>query len=451
MVRRQGGKALAWALIVTGVVVLAGAGIVVLPRLKSGPNLAELKKEARAEGLAVSASDLRKLVATEDADNAAAVYRTDGGKVRRAFALDKAVSGAMNLFLKDAAMPADRQLVAKTVQRFDKSLDRLVQASKLSGCDFGFRFERGLQLPMSELIDLKYAARALCVRARLRAAAGQTGPAFSDIKAALRMSGHALRQPFLIALLLGSSTEQVAMQEFHLELSRVSRNAAGLAAAKDALTALEPMPSVRDSLRGELALFMETLDRLKSIEELVALLEMSSSGSAKPATGNGVPLSASWRNDIGATAITLWRKIFTIVPAKPRNWSELVTALERADKEVDKQASSKAIRDMVVVSFLSPLRSSGNTVGRLEAERNIAITSVRLFQERLAKGRLPESAPAAGPTSIDPIDGFPLRYRTRGNGFILYSVGLDYHDNNGSGSTSGFYRKGQDLVWEFER
>jgi hypothetical protein len=74
---------------------------------------------------------------------------------------------------------------------------------------------------------------------------------------------------------------------------------------------------------------------------------------------------------------------------------------------------------------------------RDEAERATAQAGVALAQYRLAHGSWPERLEALVPEQLaqvpsDPFDGAPLRYRSRADGALVYSIGADLKDDGGA-------------------
>jgi hypothetical protein len=87
----------------------------------------------------------------------------------------------------------------------------------------------------------------------------------------------------------------------------------------------------------------------------------------------------------------------------------------------------------LVASILVPsvLRSLGIRT-RLIAEQRGIRTVLELFVYRDRAGAFPDTLEAlAGDFKIDPFSGQPLVYRCTGDGFTLYSVGVDRKDNGG--------------------
>jgi hypothetical protein len=84
------------------------------------------------------------------------------------------------------------------------------------------------------------------------------------------------------------------------------------------------------------------------------------------------------------------------------------------------------------------------------ARVRVARIALALLATRSEGGGFPEdlsSLVAAGIDIADPFTGKPLVYRTTANGFLLYSLGPDQHDDSGTPVASGW--EGWDVVWAF--
>jgi hypothetical protein len=102
-----------------------------------------------------------------------------------------------------------------------------------------------------------------------------------------------------------------------------------------------------------------------------------------------------------------------------------------------------------------------NAVAVAETQRRMVITAIAIERFRRQRGRFPQSLSELQPAflkqpPIDFMDGKPLRYKPDKDGnFLLYSVGLDGHDDGGAAwpakwkNRSGFpqWDQGQDIVW----
>jgi hypothetical protein len=104
-----------------------------------------------------------------------------------------------------------------------------------------------------------------------------------------------------------------------------------------------------------------------------------------------------------------------------------------------RQCATEATSQKLVVNGLlqSGLAGYVPREARALAHFRLGLTAVALEQFRLAhENRYPaalsELAPDyAAKTPVDPFDGQPLRYRKKGAGYLLYSVGSDLKDDSG--------------------
>ena len=91
---------------------------------------------------------------------------------------------------------------------------------------------------------------------------------------------------------------------------------------------------------------------------------------------------------------------------------------------------------------------------RCTAHALAAQTALAVERYRLAEGHLPESLENLVPAYMevvpkDPFDGRRLRYFTRENGFVVYSIGDDLTDNGGAERDSQKRdRRGKPLPWD---
>jgi hypothetical protein len=124
--------------------------------------------------------------------------------------------------------------------------------------------------------------------------------------------------------------------------------------------------------------------------------------------------------------------------------------LQSADLIRQLAAEAKGRGLVVNGSLLSALDNVVSREARSLANLRLAVTGLALEQFRAAHNRrYPASLSELAPNYLDavpedPFDGQPLRYRTEGAGYVLYSIGPDLKDDGGKRMTP----KGGDLVFE---
>jgi hypothetical protein len=83
------------------------------------------------------------------------------------------------------------------------------------------------------------------------------------------------------------------------------------------------------------------------------------------------------------------------------------------------------------------------------AQCRVARGGLAVLMHHQVTGEYPEDLPLAGEQRLDPFNGEPLRYRLLDGGFMVYSVGPDLLDNDGT-SFDRSSRTG-DWVWKYPR
>lgn len=120
-----------------------------------------------------------------------------------------------------------------------------------------------------------------------------------------------------------------------------------------------------------------------------------------------------------------WREM----PADPRDWQTIQRAM--GDKE-DAIEADHTVANYFAQEFSPAFIQSMNSVGTVQAHDGLLLASVALLRARLDQGALPRYLPPSlGNARIDPFDGNLLRYRPKGSGFLLYSIGQDRVDDGG--------------------
>lgn len=105
------------------------------------------------------------------------------------------------------------------------------------------------------------------------------------------------------------------------------------------------------------------------------------------------------------------------------------------------EASGKkfALYHEIMVSFSPVLRTEARSVANLRLMQ----TAVALEQNRSENGgRFPDTLASLSPNFLpaiptDPFDGKPLRYRKKGSGYQLYSIGKNMQDDGGKREAAG--------------
>ena len=146
-------------------------------------------------------------------------------------------------------------------------------------------------------------------------------------------------------------------------------------------------------------------------------------------------------------------QLLTVADANRPAFSPSVAA--KADNAIEK--TPRGVYTILSKYLLPGLANAARKFATAQATANLARTACALERYRLVEGKYPETLEALAPRFIaelpfGPIGGKPLHYRLTGNGgFILYSVGWNEKDDNGTvvlTKSGADWDKG-DIVWRY--
>lgn len=311
-------------------------------------------------------------------------------------------------------------------------------------------------------------ARALCARAMLRTAEGQTEGAWQDLLTCHRLGRLCGRGPTMIEGLVGIAIDSMAVGADLAFIQHSQPNAATLRKYLNDLDRLPPLPSMVDKLDvGERFQFLDSVLLVaRGDEDAMQLVE------AESATGrllsrlalNAIDWDVVLRmgNDAYDRLVAALRK----PDPRERNmaltqaWDETEALLKEArDAEALQKlaANAKNPRDAVsqlvargMLNLLLPAITQ-TLIAEYRAEqrvRNLRLT-LGLAAYRDERGRYPERLDQLSPAHLrevpqDVFTGEPLVYRREDRGYTLYSVGANGIDDGGRDERSE--PPGDDLV-----
>jgi len=284
-------------------------------------------------------------------------------------------------------------------------------------------------------VGFRAAGRVLQLRALVALRAGHGEAAFQDVATLLRLARHLRREPLLISQLLHLALGGIALQPLWEGLE-------GHAWTQPQLLAFQEL--LREDFLGSMALAwrMERAVRAPFILELAAQAPWSW---ARPST-------SIWDDAAqpSGRALSFLRR-----RTLPRGWilqndvrgeqaiqEILIDSLDPARHRIDPRHQDAALAAhghpgrtpyTFLVSKVGQVFADQNMrAARVQAGFDQALVGCELERFRLASGKYPKAlAELQTPLPGDVIDGRPLRYRLRGEGYVLYSVGWNRVDDGG--------------------
>ena len=385
-----------------------------------------------------------------DSDNAALVYR----RVVLQLKAEKAENGGeKSLWDALSEVPADAKKQAnpddpapELVERFKQlyyhpvvveALADLEAGSRKSGYWNNLDYSKGLNLELPHLEELRSLTKILCDHARFQSAAGNHADAWNSILTALRVADALKDEPFLVTQLFRAALFRMVVDA----IQDLPSNAA-IPAEADALLAAGENPAPwAAAMAGELIICEEYAFLITQSERRMLISQLMSP--------DGV---------IARPSRVVAFLYVIIEPLSRFDHAAHITNMQGMAREMLKPYSEEGVeairqqrhqlpwycmltRMMIPIPLFERVRTK-----QIELAAQIRVTRAGLavLQHREEEGTWPDALPKKADL-VDPFTGEPLLYRPGSDGFVLYSVGANGVDDNG---TLGKDRAG-DIVWKY--
>ncbi len=393
--------------------------------------LAKVRSQARAVGVPIEPSDLRRNPPVAESDNAAPAI----AEVAKLTCKDGLLEQPVKLLLHaDAGAPDGPN--AKSWTMMEPLLESMRYASAKPHCDFDYRWETGATPVQPEMDAAKDFARLLAKRAAASAKAGRLEEALGDLRAAQNVGRLIAETPGLRPFAVCGRTHEIAMWGFAQTMSECADQPAALKRMRSELDRLPaPKPDIMNVARG-----MAVMD--------VAIAR--SIGQSGFRGGEGfpeLPTSPAARKRLSKAlecrVLKYWIQAWSVAEGQPVDRA-LADKLDGVRDAVD---ALPGLDDRFADKLPIGLGPMVMVAARMDARLRIARAVADVFVFRSERGRLPKDLAEAGSHEVDPFDGRPLRYRVEGQGFVVYSVGEDGTDDGGTLSMGIQGPRKLDLGW----
>jgi hypothetical protein len=270
------------------------------------------------------------------------------------------------------------------------------------------------------LTDLQQQLRTLAklssLSAHVHAHDGQTHEALKDLKSIFAASDSIRGEPILISQLIRIAIHAIGCQLTVDMLPHGKWTDEELQNLQIATGSADFRSEMRTAFHGELVLCLNEID-----------------SSPYP--------HSMFRSANKSKAIDLWAES---TAGLETSWQEALVRQKKVDAEL-KTMSANSVSRLTYKSLLKivPGISRCITTGiKAEARQNCCIATIATHRYRLKHGRLPQiltdlkhfipdEEPSMPFRLIDPFDGQPLRFKARGDGVVIYSIGENRVDDDG--------------------
>ncbi|MBX7254720.1 MAG: hypothetical protein K1Y02_00065 [Candidatus Hydrogenedentes bacterium] len=404
----------------------------------------------RAVGEPVTMDELRAtLQKVTDADNAAPI-------LQQAFTKFDAGPNAETtlpffnlqlLTIPGEAIPGEMVLAAKTLlDRNAECLSLLEKTQDKKDCLFPLTYERGAGMDVSHLSKMRDMERLLCLNSLVCAAKGDANGAYMSLRGAYKLSEDLRSDPMMINLLVRIALRSIASTATEQALNRVRLDASQLTALQSMVATMREPGEYRRALISERCLGLTIADAVQQ-----GTLPLDKENEA-------VFLAIKDDPDVMAREQVAFLDAMEkgiAIAAQP--FPQMLDEAEALADGVDlANQSNVSGNSKLVASTLPSLMKCSRAVARDTATLTVTETALALRRFQLAEKKLPVKLDELVPTYLkavptDPFDGQTLRYVAKGDGFTVYSTGLNRSDDGGKKySDSGQQSDYGDIAFVFD-
>ena len=404
------------------VFLICGIGAYVMPTMGNRRVLEEEKKKAAADGMALTAADMRKNMPPES-ENAADLY-----KKAISYYTSPAGKELSERMLKSprTATPAEYRAYYAMVKKHRELLSTLREAATKQKLYFDRHWEDGANVLFTEYAPIKSFTKMVTYSSHAEADAGNWREATSLLALGYKMSDHMGQEQSVIGGLVQIAMEAITGSGVEHYLKVFASQPAALAHMQKLLDSQPALPDPRVHLRGEtvmMSMFFDAIPQMKpgELEKTYGL-----QGDAFVSLAFRFP---AMRDAAYATFLHEHRLINAKIKENHTSWENVDRAFLEADSRLRANTSiSGKLTSLFVPVFSGYSRARAADI----ADRRVLQSSVRILQARISTGRFPPTLPDYGDVSTDPLTSKPLLYKPAPKGFVLYSVGQNKTDEGGS-------------------
>lgn len=362
-----------------------------------------------------------------------------------------------------AQTPAKDVLLA--LSKSDDYLAQIRTAAQRPQARFWINYEEGFGALLPHLSKIKSQANYLRLRATALLADGQSDAALADVLLAFRLNAALRDEPTLISQLVRIAAFQINLASIWEGLASQRWTEPQLATLERELAKADFLADYQTGMNGERYFSIWTMDFLRRTGDVNTIAESPTPGS-----------EFNFSDQLLAANGKL---LFRLVPtgwfdqnklSLGRMHIEIIRPMVDVQKRLVRPADSGRTRDIIsnwhptpynlfTGMLLPALDRTAQKSASAQTYLNLARLAIALERHRLAHDQFPETLEQLTPKFLsqiphDVINGQPLKYhRTEKGAFILYSVGWNESDDNGTVALSkdgrSMNRDKGDWVWRY--
>ncbi len=386
---------------------------------KPGPAYLREIEITRAAGLPVTASDMKRPPIPES-ENAAPLYlelvellkkkplaKPDEDKVIK-------LSSSGPLSVED--LEAGRKVL---LSRSDIS-DLVHRAVLRQDCDFDRDYSLGPALPTPEYAKMRSAARWIAGEAALLTHDGKPLEAIDHAALGFTIGRQVVKDRTLIAYLVSANIDITSLEVMQTVLYLAGDQPGIAAAARHSLANNWKFHSLAKAMHGEVVMQTVILDNFRKYGPRYGKA-LAGEDDSEPSAITGIGQAAvNWPLFLDNNGITLLTNTREVIGLADRPYLEAHPRLVSMRDALEISGPNAMLAKILFPVYVNVVTKPAS----LSAKVRIVDASAALLEWKTKHGAFPQRLEqAVNPALIDPFDLKPLRYRKKGSGFVVYSVG----------------------------
>ena len=353
------------------------------------------------------------------------------------------LGGLSDKFIKESLDPDKLAELQRLIEQdvVTQALSVVEQASHRRSCRFDHDYNAGINILLTNLSHLRRLTFILSAKARIEARAGNPDNAWNMARIQLRLADALLTEPLMISQVARYAMIRMSCRTIRYLCEIAPPNEQQYRSVEDLLTGLDEVAPMVRAIDGERLLFGEWAFNLPKND----LYKMSY-------------INEYMENTPGI----IYKLIILRIKFKPLFLADHAAYMRYMRKSVElfEDPSSHVMADLkeeerheklhMLTSMLMPAMFRLKTIhSEMTAELRITRAGMALLQHKQSGDAFPETLETLKLSYItDPFSAEPLRYKAQGQGFILYSIGPDEKDNDGSPKEKK-QKTDWDIVWSY--
>jgi hypothetical protein len=346
---------------------------------------------------------------------------------------------------KNFSLPEQRQTpsadILQALSKYEAVFAELRDAAKRPHATFPIHYDESFYAMLPHLAVLKSLSNLLRLRTLALLAENRPDDALEDVRLNLRLAESLKQEPLLISQLVRMAIINIGLEAIWEGLSTGRWSDAHLTQIQTLLSPIELLPEYDFAIRGERAFSNDLFDKMRAGHTF--------ENNPDIALPRYTPAGFLYHNQLVINRVHQ-KYSFGMVDAQKRR--VYVDRAKLADDPAELNSSNPY--HMMARMLLPALSKASKRFAMTQTAVDQAALACALERYRLAHGQYPESLAGLKPQFIreirhDIISGEALHYARREKDFVLYSVGWNEKDDQGTpeprfGTGAG---KTGDWVW----